>query len=161
MKDWKLILIPLILVILAVVGTFVYNWWHDRQMYPGKPAPLETRLQGVADWAKDEQGLELLGEYTFVTTSEIDKTQIKKVYAYHLSDGSVYGHFSYREEQEVQNYILCGLGVDYVKAIVEAEAQYLGKEMFFDTYGFFAIGDDPEALMGYYTRCSEGCYYRE
>ena len=165
MKRWKLIVIPSLLVILAVGIAFAINWWEDTHNYPGKRASLEVEMQGVADWAKAEQGLDLLGEYTFVTTPEIDKEQIKKVYTYHLSDGSVFGKFVYREEQQVQpeyyHYILVGAGVDYAKAVVEAEAAHLGKDYYFDTYyGFFAIGDDPVTFMGYYNSCTEGCYYR-
>ena len=73
MKGWKLIVIPILLVILAVGIAFAINWWEDTHNYPGKRAPLEVEMQGVADWAKAEQGLDLLGEYTFVTVSEIDK----------------------------------------------------------------------------------------
>ena len=170
MKEWKLIAIPILLVILAVGVAFAINainwWWDDMHNYPGKRAPLEVEMQGVADWAKAEQGLDLLGEYTFLTTPEIDKEQIKKVYTYHLSDGSVFGKFVYREEQQMQpeysHYILVGDGVDYAKALVEAEAAYLGKDYYFDSYyGFFAIGDEPVTFMGYYNSCTEGCYYRE
>ena len=92
MKSWKLIAIPILLVILAVGAALAINVWSSGRVAPGT-APLEVRLQGVADWAKGEQGLDLLGEYTFVTTPEIDKEQIKKVYTYHLSDGSVFGKF--------------------------------------------------------------------
>ena len=164
MKEWKLIAIPILLVILAVGIAFAINWWEDAHNYPGKRAPLEVEMQGVADWAKAEQGSDLLGEYTFVTTPEIDKEQIKKVYTYHLSDGSVFGKFVYREEQERQkvdsHYVLCGSGVDYAKSLVEIEAQYLGKELDFSSSGFFAIGDDPALLSSYYSRCLEGNYYR-
>ena len=163
MKRWKLIVIPILLVILAVGAALAINVWSSGRVAPGT-APLEVRLQGVADWAKAEQGLDLLGEYTFVTVSEIDKEQIKKVYTYHLSDGSVFGHFIYQEEQQEQpvdsHYIWVGAGVDYAKAVVEAEAAHLGKDYYFSTFGFFAISDDPEALMGYHARCSEGWYYR-
>ena len=164
MKSWKLIVIPFLLVILAVGVAFAINWWDDMHNYPGKRAPLEVEMQGVADWAKAEQGLDLLGEYTFVTTPEIDKEQIKKLYTYHLSDGSVFGHFIYQEEQQEQpvdsHYIWVGAGVDYAKAMIEAEAAHLGKDYYFSTFGFFAISDDPETLMGYHARCSEGWYYR-
>lgn len=164
MKEWKLIVIPILLVILAVGIAFAINWWEDTHNYPGKRAPLEVEMQGVADWAKAEQDLDLLGEYTFVTTPEIDKEQIKELYAYQLSDGSVFGKFVYREEQERQkvdsHYILCGSGVDYAKSLVEIEAQYLGKELHFSSNGFFAIGDAPASLSSYYSRCLEGNYYR-
>ena len=166
MKEWKLIVIPILLVILAVGAALAINVWSAGRVVPGKLAPIEVRMQGVADWAKAEQGLDLLGEYTFVTTPKIDKEQIKKVYTYHLSDGSVFGKFIYREEQQVQpeysHYILVGAGVDYAKAMIEAEAAYLGKDYYFDSYyGFFAIGDEPVTFMGYYNSCTEGCYYRE
>ncbi|MBQ2782121.1 MAG: hypothetical protein IJE94_02870 [Oscillospiraceae bacterium] len=168
MKEWKLIVIPILLVILAVGVAFAINainwWWDDMHNYPGKRAPLEVEMQGVADWAKAEQGLDLLGEYTFVTTPEIDKEQIKELYAYQLSDGSVFGKFVYREEQERQkvdsHYVLCGAGVDYAKSLVEIEAQHLEKELHFSSSGFFAIGDDPTSLSSYYSRCLVGNYYR-
>lgn len=166
-KYFRFVLIPFILVILAVGIAFAYNaynWWQDSHTSPGKLAPIETRLQGIADWAKAEQGLDLLGEYTFVTTPEIDKEQIKKLYAYQLSDGSVFGKFVYREEQERQkvdsHYILCGSGVDYAKSLVESEAQYFGKEMDFSSSGFFVISDAPALLSSYYSRCEVGNYYR-
>ena len=157
MKGWKLIAIPILLVILAVGIAFAINWWEDTHNYPGKRASLEVEMQGVADWAKAEQGLDLLGEYTFVTTPEIDKEQIKKVYTYHLSDGSVFGHFIYQKKQQEQHGTCSG----YAKDLVEAEAAHLGKDYYFSTFGFFAISDDPETLMGYHVRCSEGWYYRE
>ena len=164
MKSWKLIVIPILLVILAVGAALAIIVWSAGRVAPGKLAPIEVRMQGVADWAKAEQGLDLLGEYTFVTVSEIDKEQIKELYAYELSDGSVFGKFVYREEQERQkvdsHYILCGAGVDYAKSLVEIEAQYLGKELDFSSSGFFAIGDDPTSLSSYYSRCLEGNYYR-
>lgn len=164
MKSWKLIVIPILLVILAVGAALAINVWSAGRVVPGKLAPIEVRMQGVADWAKGEQGLDLLGEYTFVTVSEIDKEQIKELYAYQLSDGSVFGKFVYREEQERQkvdsHYILCGSGVDYAKSLVEIEAQYLGKELDFSSNGFFAIGDEPSLLSSYYSRCLEGNYYR-
>ena len=164
MKSWKLIVIPILLVILAVGAALAINVWSSGRVVPGKLAPIEVRMQGVADWAKAEQGLDLLGEYTFVTVSEIDKEQIKELYAYQLSDGSVFGKFVYREEQERQkvdsHYILCGSGVDYAKSLVETEAQHLGKELHFSSSGFFAIGDDPTSLSSYYSKCLEGNYYR-
>ena len=164
MKSWKLIVIPILLVILAVGAALAINVWSSGRVVPGKLAPIEVRMQGVADWAKAEQGLDLLGEYTFVTVSEIDKEQIKELYAYQLSDGSVFGKFVYREEQERQkvdsHYILCGSGVDYAKSLVEIEAQYLGKELDFSSSGFFVISDDPALLSSYYSRCLEGNYYR-
>ena len=156
MKEWKLIAIPILLVILAVGAALAINVWSSGRVVPGKLAPIEVRMQGVADWAKAEQGLDLLGEYTFVTVSEIDKEQIKKVYTYHLSDGSVFGHFIYQKKQQEQHGTCSG----YAKDLVEAEAAHLGKDYYFSTFGFFAISDDPEALMGYHARCSEGWYYR-
>ena len=164
MKSWKLIVIPILLVILAVGAALAINVWSAGRVVPGKLAPIEVRMQGVADWAKAEQGLDLLGEYTFVTTPEIDKEQIKKLYAYQLSDGSVFGKFVYREEQERQkvdsHYVLCGSGVDYAKSLVEIEAQYLGKELDFSSSGFFVISDDPTLLSSYYSSCLVGNYYR-
>ena len=164
MKSWKLIVIPILLVILAVGAALAINVWSAGRVAPGKLAPIEVRMQGVADWAKAKQDLDLLGEYTFVTVSEIDKEQIKELYAYQLSDGSVFGKFVYREEQERQkvdsHYILCGSGVDYAKSLVEIEAQHLEKELHFSSNGFFAIGDDPALLSSYYSKCLEGNYYR-
>ena len=164
MKSWKLIVIPILLVILAVGAALAINVWSAGRVVPGKLAPIEVRMQGVADWAKAKQDLDLLGEYTFVTVSEIDKEQIKELYAYQLSDGSVFGKFVYREEQERQkvdsHYILCGSGVDYAKSLVEIEAQHLEKELHFSSNGFFAIGDDPTSLSSYYSRCEVGNYYR-
>ena len=164
MKSWKLIVIPILLVILAVGTALAINVWSAGRVVPGKLSPIEVRMQGVADWAKAKQGLDLLGEYTFFTVSEIDKEQIKELYAYQLSDGSVFGKFVYREEQERQkvdsHYILCGSGVDYAKSLVEIEAQYLGKELHFSSNGFFAIGDAPALLSSYYSKCLEGHYYR-
>ena len=164
MKSWKLIVIPILLVILAVGAALAINVWSSGRVVPGKLSPIEVRMQGVADWAKAEQGLDLLGEYTFVTVSEIDKEQIKELYAYQLSDGSVFGKFVYREEQERQkvdsHYILCGSGVDYAKSLVEIEAQHLEKELHFSSNGFFAIGDDPTSLSSYYSSCLVGNYYR-
>lgn len=164
MKSWKLIVIPILLVILAVGAALAINVWSSGRVVPGKLSPIEVRMQGVADWAKAEQGLDLLGEYTFVTVSEIDKEQIKELYAYQLSDGSVFGKFVYREEQERQkvdsHYVLCGSGVDYAKSLVEIEAQHLEKELHFSSNGFFAIGDDPTSLSSYYSSCLVGNYYR-
>ena len=164
MKSWKLIVIPILLVILAVGAALAINVWSAGRVVPGKLAPIEVRMQGVADWAKAKQDLDLLGEYTFVTVSEIDKEQIKELYAYQLSDGSVFGKFVYREEQERQkvdsHYILCGSGVDYAKSLVEIEAQHLEKELHFSSNGFFAIGDDPTSLSSYYSSCLVGNYYR-
>lgn len=163
MKFFRFVLISFILVLLAVGSVFAYNW-HESKVIPGSGGTLEGDLLGVADWAKGKQDLDLLGEYTFVTTPEIDKTLIKELYAYQLSDGSVYGAFSYREEQERQkvhsHYVLCGSGVDYAKALVEIEGQYLGKEIHFSSNGFFAIGDAPALLSSYYSRCLKGNYYR-
>ncbi|MBR5571714.1 MAG: hypothetical protein IKV99_03630 [Oscillospiraceae bacterium] len=169
MKGWKLILIPIVLIILAVGGALAYNWWYDSHRAPGTGGTMEGYLQGVADWAKGEQGLELLGEYTFVTTEEIDKSKVKKVYAYQLSDGSVYGWLSYYEEQRQEwlsdwAYVASGTCVDYAKALAEAEAQYREKDLFLGDYSlnglFFAIGDTPETLAGYFVSCTEGLTYR-
>lgn len=155
MKEWKLIVIPILLVILTVGAALAINVWSSGRVAPGT-APLEVRLQGVADWAKAEQGLDLLGEYTFVTTPKIDKEQIKKVYTYHLSDGSVFGHFIYQKKQQEQHGTCSG----YAKDLVEAEAAHLGKEYYFDTGGFFAISDDPIIFWGHFVSCTEGCYHR-
>ncbi len=156
MKSWKLIAIPILLVILAVGIAFAINWWEDTHNYPGKRASLEVEMQGVADWAKAEQGLDLLGEYTFVTTPKIDKEQIKKVYTYHLSDGSVFGHFVYREKQQEQNEA----PFVYAQTLVETEAAHLGKACYFKTSGFFVIAEDPMPLRGYYSNVQENHYYR-
>lgn len=156
MKSWKLIVIPILLVILAVGAALAINVWSAGRVVPGKLAPIEVRMQGVADWAKAKQDLDLLGEYTFVTTPEIDKKQIKKLYTYHLSDGSVFGHFIYQKKQQEQHGTCSG----YAKDLVEAEAAHLGKEYYFDTGGFFAISDDPIIFWGHFVRCTEGCYYR-
>ena len=77
MKSWKLIVIPFLLVILAVGAALAINVWSAGRVVPGKLAPIEVRMQGVADWAKAEQGLDLLGEYTFVTTPEITRSRSK------------------------------------------------------------------------------------
>lgn len=156
MKSWKLIVIPILLVILAVGAALAINVWSAGRVVPGKLAPIEVRMQGVADWAKAKQDLDLLGEYTFVTTPEIDKKQIKKLYTYHLSDGSVFGHFIYQKKQQEQHGTCSG----YAKDLVEAEAAHLGKEYYFDTGGFFAISDDPIIFWGHFVSCTEGCYYR-
>ena len=76
-KAYQLILITFLLVIAAVVGTRAYSRWVANHTVPG-PGSLEGRLQGVGDWAEGEQGLELLGVYTFVATEEIDPARIKK-----------------------------------------------------------------------------------
>lgn len=167
MKTYKLILIPLLLVIAAVAGSLAYSCWNVSHIVPG-PGPLEGRLQGVGDWAEGEQGLELLGAYTFVTTEEIDTARIKKVYAYQLSDGSVYGWLSLQQElQEVQwenENSVPGTDANYAKVLLEAEAQHLEKDLFLGYYGpsgiFFSIGDSPETLASYFVRCTEGNYYR-
>ena len=165
MKGWKLVLIPFVLVIIAVCATLFIN---GREIAPGTGGTLEGKLLGAAEWAKGEQGLELLGEYTFVTTDEIDKTKIEKVYAYQLSDGSVYGWLSYCEEQQEEwtsdaEYVVSGSCADYAKALAEAEAQYWEKELFLGYYSsrglFFAIGDAPETLAGYFVSCTEGLFY--
>ena len=168
MKGWKLILIPIVLIILAVGGALAYNWWPANEIAPGTGGTMEGHLQGVADWAKGEQGLELLGEYTFATTEEVDKTKIKKVYAYQLSDGSIYGWLSYCEEQQEEwtadaEYIVSGACAEYAKALAEAEAQHWEKELFLGYYNsrglFFSIGEAPEILAGYFVSCTEGLTY--
>ena len=170
MKKWKtyqLVLIPLLLVIAAVVGTLAYNRWNASRAVPG-PGSLEGRLQGVGDWAGGEQSLELLGAYTFVTTDEIDTDRIKKVYAYQLSDGSVYGWLSLRQEQQEEQWenesAVPGTDANYVKVLLEAEAQHLKKDLFLGHYSlsgvFFAISDSPETLASYFLSCTEGNFYR-
>lgn len=167
MKGWKLVLIPIVLVILAVGAALAYNWWPSNEIVPGTTS-LEGDLQGVADWAKGEQGLELLGEYTFATTEEVDKTKIKKVYAYQLSDGSIYGWLSYCEEQQGEwtadaEYVVSGACAEYAKALAEAEARHWEKELFLGYYSsrglFFSIGETPKTLAGYFVSCTEGLSY--
>ena len=166
-KAYQLILIPLLLVIAAVAGILAYNRWVAGHTVPG-PGPLENRLQGVGDWAEGEQGSELLGAYTFVTTDEIDTARIKKVYAYQLSDGSVYGWLSYQQEQQEDQWkeesAVPGTDANYVKVLLEAEAQHLEKDLFLGHYSpsgvFFAISDSPETLASYFLSCTEGNYYR-
>ena len=76
-RTYQLILIPFLFVIAAVGGSLAYSRWDAGHTVPG-PEPLEGRLQGVGDWAEGEQGLELLGAYTFVATEKIDPARIKK-----------------------------------------------------------------------------------
>ena len=166
-RTYQLILIPLLFVIAAVVGTLAYSRWVANHTVPG-PGSLEGRLQGVGDWAKGEQGLELLGAYTFVTTEEINTARIKKVYAYQLSDDSVYGWLSFQQEQQEDQWegesAVSGTDANYVKVLLEAEAQHWEKDLFLGHYSlsgvFFAISDSPEALASYFLSCTEGNYYR-
>lgn len=166
-KPYQLILIPFLLVIAAVAGTLAYNRWVANHTVPG-PDSLEGRLQGVGDWAEGEQGLELLGAYTFVTTDEIDTARIKKVYAYQLSDGSVYGWLSFQQELQEDQWeeesAVPGTNVNYVKVLLEAEAQHWEKDLFLGHYSlsgvFFAISNSPETLASYFLSCTEGNYYR-
>ena len=166
-KAYQLILIPLLFVIAAVGGSLAYSRWDAGHTVPG-PGSLEGRLQGVGDWAEGEQGLELLGAYTFVATEEIDPARIKKVYAYQLSDGSVYGWLSYQQEQQEDQWekesSVPGTDANYVKVLLEAEAQHWEKDLFLGHYGlsgvFFAISDSPETLASYFLSCTEGNYYR-
>ena len=167
MKTYQLILIPLLLVMIAVGGSLAYSWWDASHTVPG-PGSLEGRLQGVGDWAEGEQGLELLGPYTFVTTEEIDGAHIKNVYAYQLSDGSVYGWLSFQQElqedQWEEEIAVSGTDANYAKVLLEAEAQHWEKDLFLGHYSprgvFFAISDSPETLAGYFVSCTEGLYYR-
>ena len=166
-KTYQLVLIPLLLVMVAVGVSLAYNCWNASHTVPG-PGSLEGRLQGVGDWAEGEQGLELLGAYTFVTTEEIDTARIKKVYAYQLSDGSVYGWLSFQQEQQVDQWeeesAVPGSDANYVKVLLEAEAQHWEKDLFLGHYSlsgvFFAISDSPETLASYFLSCTEGNYYR-
>lgn len=166
-KAYQLILISLLLVIAAVGGSLAYSRWVVSHTVPG-PGSLEGRLQGVGDWAEGDQGLELLGVYTFVATEEIDPARIKKVYAYQLSDGSVYGWLSYQQEQQEDQWekesSVPGTDANYVKVLLEAEAQHWEKDLFLGHYGlsgvFFAISDSPETLASYFLSCTEGNYYR-
>ena len=142
-KAYQLILIPLLLVIAAVGVSLAYRWWDASHTVPG-PGSLEGRLQGVGDWAEGEQGSELLGAYTFVTTDEIDTARIKKVYAYQLSDGSVYGWLSFQQELQEDQWeeesAVPGTDANYVKVLLEAEAQHWEKDLFLGHYslsGFF------------------------
>lgn len=167
MKTNKLILIPFLLVMVAVGGVLAYNRWDMNHTVPGA-GTLEGCLQGVGDWAKGEQGLELLGAYTFVTTEEINTARIKKVYAYQLSDDSVYGWLSFQQEQQEDQWeeesAVSGTDANYVKVLLEAEAQHWEKDLFLGHYSlsgvFFAISDSPEALASYFLSCTEGNYYR-
>lgn len=166
-RTYQLILIPFLLVIAAVAGILAYSRWVANHTVPG-PGSLEGRLQGVGDWAKGEQGSEPLGAYTFVTTEEIDTARIKKVYAYQLSDGSVYGWLSFQQEQQVNQWeeesAVPGTDANYVKVLLEAEAQHWEKDLFLGHYSlggvFFAISDSPETLASYFLSCTEGNYYR-
>ena len=166
-KTSQLVLIPLLLVMIAVGASLAYSWWNASRAVPG-PGPLEGRLQGVGDWAQGEQGLELLGAYTFVTTDEIDAGRIQKVYAYQLSDGSVYGWLSLQQEQQEDQWeeesAVSGTDANYVKVLLEAEAQHWEKDLFVGHYRlsgvFFAISDSPETLASYFLSCTEGNYYR-
>lgn len=164
--NYKLVLISFLLVMVAVVGILAYNRWDMNHTVPGA-GTLEGCLQGVGDWAEGEQGLELLGAYTFVSTEEIDRTRIKKTYAYQLSDGSVYGWLSYHQEQQEDQWekesSVPGSDANYAKVLLEAEAQYWEKDLFLGHYSpsglFFSIGDSPETLASYFLRCTEGYYY--
>lgn len=166
-KTYQLVLIPLLLVMIAVGGSLAYSWWDASHTVPG-PRPLEGRLQGVGDWAEGEQGLALLGPYAFVTTDEIDGAHIKKSYAYQLSDGSVYGWLSFQREQPEDQWeeesAVSGTDANYVKVLLEAEAQHWEKDLFLGHYSpsgvFFAISDSPETLASYFLSCTEGDYYR-
>ena len=166
-KTSQLVLIPLLLVMIAVGVSLAYSWWNASRAVPG-PGSLESRLQGVGDWAEGEQGLAQLGAYTFVTTEALDTARIKKAYAYQLSDGSVYGWLSYQQEQPEDRWedesAVPGTDANYVKVLLEAEAQHWEKDLFLGHYSpnglFFAISDSPETLAGYFVRCTEGDYYR-
>ena len=170
MKKWKayqLVLVPLLLAMIAVGASLAYSWWNASRAVPG-PGSLEGRLQGVGDWAEGEQGLELLGAYTFVTTDEIDTARVKKAYAYQLSDGSVYGWLSFyqelQEDQWEEESAVPGTDANYAKVLLETEAQYWEKALFLGHYSlsgvFFAISDSPETLASYFVSCTEGNYYR-
>ena len=166
-KTSQLVLIPLLLIMAAVGVSLAYSWWNASRAVPG-PGPLEGRLLGVGDWAEGEQGLAQLGAYTFVTTDEIDTARIQKVYAYQLSDGSVYGWLSFQQEQQEDQWeeesAVPGTDANYVKVLLEAEAQHWEKDLFLGHYGlsgvFFAISDSPETLASYFLSCTEGNYYR-
>ena len=166
-KTSQLVLIPLFLVMIAVGVSLAYSRWVANHTVPG-PGSLESRLQGVGDWAEGEQGLAQLGAYTFVTTDEIDTARIKKVYAYQLSDDSVYGWLSLRQEQQEDQWeeesAVPGTDANYVKVLLEAEAQHWEKDLFLGHYSlsgvFFAISDSPETLASYFLGCTEGYYYR-
>ena len=170
MKKWKtyqLVLIPLLLVMIALGVSLAYSWWNASRAVPGPGSP-ESRLQGVGDWAEGEQGLAQLGAYTFVTTDEIDTARIQKVYAYQLSDGSVYGWLSLQQEQQEDQWeeesAVSGTDANYVTVLLEAEAQHWEKDLFVGHYSlsgvFFAISDSPETLASYFLSCTEGNYYR-
>lgn len=167
MKAYKLILIPLLVVIVAIGGILAHSRWDMNHTVPGA-GTLEGCLQGVGDWAEGEQGLESTGAYTFVTTEDMDKTHIKDAYAYQLSDGSVYGWLSYHQSQPEDRWeedsAMSGSDANYAKMLLEAEAQYWEKDLFLGHYSpdglFFSIGDSPEILAGYFVNCTEGYYYR-
>ena len=57
-----------------------------------------------------------------------------------------------------------GTDANYVKVLLEAEAQYWEKDLFLGHYSlsgvFFAISDSPETLASYFLSCTEGYYYR-
>ena len=57
-----------------------------------------------------------------------------------------------------------GTDANYVKVLLEAEAQHWEKDLFLGHYSlsgvFFAISDSPETLASYFLSCTEGNYYR-
>ena len=169
MKEKKLTILWLapVLVILAVAGCLVYNCCHE--VAPGPRYTLEDCLEGVGDWAKAEQGLRMRKNYTFATPFEMDETMLnhEHTHIYRLSDGAVYGYFAYQPPRYVEilqdgHYVRHYPAEDYVNELLSAEAEHLGKELYLDNspYGtLFIIGDDPETLLEYYGRCTDGNFY--
>ena len=162
-KAYQLILIPFLLVVVVVGVSLAYRWWDVSHTVPG-PGNLECRLQGVGNWAEGEQGSELLGAYTFVTTDEIDTARIKKVYAYQLSDGSVYGWLSYQQEQQEDQWeeesAVPDTDANYVKVLLEAEAQHWEKDLFLGHYSlsgvFFCHQRQPRNLSELFSQLHRG-----
>lgn len=140
--NYKLVLISFLLVVATVAGSLTYSWWNVSHAVPGFNS-LKGCLEGVGDWAEGEQGLELLGTYTFVTTEEIDTARIKKIYAYRLSDGSVYGWLSFQQEQQEDQWweenLVSGTDANYVTVLLEAEAQYWEKDLFLGHYSLRGV----------------------
>ncbi len=171
MKDWKLVLIPFVLVILAVVATLFINWWPGNEIAPGPRYALEDCLEGVGDWAKAELGLRMRKNYTFTMAEVPDETIVdyERTYIYRLSDGSVYGYFAYQLQSDVEvlqdgRYVRYYPAEDCVNELLTAEAEHLGKELYLDN-GYngtlFFISDDPETLLEYYNRCIDENFYRK
>ena len=69
-----------------------------------------------------------------------------------------------QEEQWENESAVPGTDANYVKVLLEAEAQHWEKDLFLGHYSlsgvFFAISDSPETLASYFLSCTEGNYYR-